>query len=147
METLKKWAGWVGIQPVVVTTDHKSLEDWVHEKMDKPSGPARRRARWHEVLYKFDLSVQYVLGRDKVVADAMSRFAYPACKTFQDVSTHGSAEAREDVQKSSRKSLPKLAPWGYKCGVGKRAPTAGISCVYVVLWQGGESCHLSEFVL
>ncbi len=33
-----------------------------------------------------------------MVADAMSTFAFPACKTFQDVSTHGSAEAREDVK-------------------------------------------------
>jgi hypothetical protein len=102
VEALKKWAGWIGLQPIVVTTDHKSLEDWVHEKMDTPSGPVGRRARWHEVLSKFDLSVQYVPGKDNVVADAMSRFAYPACKTFQDVSSHGSAEAREDVKKSSR---------------------------------------------
>jgi hypothetical protein len=43
VEALKKWAGWIGLQPVVVTTDHKSLEDWVHEKMDTPSGPAGRR--------------------------------------------------------------------------------------------------------
>ena len=100
VEALKKWAGWVGLQPVVVTTDHKSLEDWVHEKVDTPSGPAGRRARWHEVLSKFDLSVQYVPGKDNVVADAMSRFAYPACKTFQDVSTHGSEEARREAEKN-----------------------------------------------
>ncbi len=68
----------------MVTTDQKSLEDWVHEKMDTHSVPAGRRARWLEVLSKFDLSVQNVPGKDKVVADAMSRFAYPACKTFQD---------------------------------------------------------------
>ena len=100
MEALKKWAGWVGLQPVVVTTDHKSLEDWVHEKVDTPSGPAGRRARWHEVLSNFHLSVQYVPGKDNVVADAMSRFAYPACKTFQDVSTHGSEEARREAKKN-----------------------------------------------
>ena len=73
VEALKKWAGWIGLQPVVITTDHKSLEDWVHEKMDTPSGPAGRRARWHEILSKFDLTVQYVPGRDNVVAEAMSR--------------------------------------------------------------------------
>ncbi len=43
--------------------------------------------------------MQYVPGKDNVVADAMSRFAYPVCKTFQDLSTHRSAEAREDVKK------------------------------------------------
>ena len=111
MEALKKWAGWVGLQPVVVTTDHKSLEDWVHEKVDTPSGPAGRRARWHEVLSKFDLTVQYVPGKDNVVADAMSRFAYPACKTFQDVSTHGSEEARREAKKILKKNLRKRAQW------------------------------------
>ncbi len=94
VDALKKWAWWIGLQPVVVTTDHKSLEYWVHEKMDTTSGPASRRARWQEVLSKFDFSVKYVPRKDNVVAYAMSRFAYPACKTFQDVSTHGSAEAR-----------------------------------------------------
>jgi hypothetical protein len=32
--SLKKWAGWIGLQLVFITTNHKSLEDWVHEKMD-----------------------------------------------------------------------------------------------------------------
>ena len=98
VEALKKWAGWIGLQPVVITRDHKSLEDWVHEKMDTPSGPAGRRARLHEILSKFDLTVQYVPGKDNVVADAMSRFAYPACKTFQDESRHGSVAARAEVK-------------------------------------------------
>ena len=42
---LQKFAGWIGLQPVLITSDHKSLEDWVHEKIDTPSGPAGRRAR------------------------------------------------------------------------------------------------------
>jgi hypothetical protein len=66
--------------------------------MDTRSGPAGRRARWHEILSKFDLTVQYVPGKDNVVADAMSRFAYPACKTSQDESRHGSAAARAEVK-------------------------------------------------
>jgi hypothetical protein len=102
---LRKWSGWVGLQPVLVTTDHKSLEDWVVEKMDTPSGPAGRRARWHETLSKFDLTVQYVPGADNVVADAMSRFAYPACKAFQDVSFHGSAQAKEEMRQIIQEEL------------------------------------------
>ena len=51
------------------------------------------------MLSKFDLTVQYVPGKDNVVADAMSRFAYPACKAFQDVSRHGSVEARAEVKR------------------------------------------------
>ena len=40
---LRKWAGWIGFQPVVVKTDHKALENRVHEYVDTPSGPAGRR--------------------------------------------------------------------------------------------------------
>ena len=99
VSALRKYAGWVGLQPILILTDHKSLEDWVKEKMDTPSGPAGRRARWHETLSKFDLTVQYLPGKDNVVADALSRFAYPASKAFQDTSTNGSEEAREEMKK------------------------------------------------
>jgi hypothetical protein len=98
VSALRKWSGWIGLQPVLILTDHKSLEDWVKEKMDTPSGPAARRARWHETLSKFDLKVQYLPGKENVVADALSRFAYPASKAFQDASFHGSAEAREEMR-------------------------------------------------
>ena len=98
VSALRKWAGWIGIQPVLITTDHNSLEDWVHKKMDTPSGPAGRRARWHETLSKFDLQIQYIPGPENIVADAMSRFAYPAAKAFQDVSFHGILEAREQMK-------------------------------------------------
>jgi hypothetical protein len=47
---LRKWEGWIGFQPVVVKTDHRSLEHWVTENVDTPSGPTGRRARWHVVL-------------------------------------------------------------------------------------------------
>ena len=96
---LKKWSGWIGFQPVTVLTDHKSLEDWVTEHVDTPSGPAGRRARWHEVLSKFDLKVEYVKGKDNVVADALSRWAYPASKAMQDCSIHGSVQDAQEVKK------------------------------------------------
>ena len=99
MSALRKYAGWVGIGPILILTDHKSLEDWVKEKMDTPSGPAGRRARWPERLSKFDLTVEYLPGKDNVVADALSRFAYPACKAFQDTSFHGGKAAREEMKK------------------------------------------------
>ena len=105
VSALRKWSGWIGLQPVLVLTDHKSLEDWVREKVDTPSGPAGRRARWHETLSKFDLTVQYMPGKDNVVADALSRFAYPACKAFQDTSFHGSEEARLEMKKIIEEEL------------------------------------------
>ena len=86
---LEKWASWIGFQPVLVLTDHKSLENWVTEQLDTPSGPVGRRARWHEFLSRFDLSVEYIKGQDNVVADALSRWAYPASKGIQDISIHG----------------------------------------------------------
>ena len=102
VSALRKWAGWIGLQKVTVRTDHKSLENWVTEKMDTPSGPAGRRARWHEIFSKFDLEVEYMPGKDNIVADAMSRFAYPACKAFQDTSIHGDEESRREMEELIR---------------------------------------------
>ena len=70
---LRKWSGHIRLQPVVVCTDHESLQSWHKEHVDTPSGPAARRARWHETFAKFDLSVVYVPGKDNTVADCLSR--------------------------------------------------------------------------
>ena len=103
---LKKWSGVIGYQPVVVKTDHKSLENWVTEHVDTPSGPAGRRARWHEMLSKFDIKVVYNPGKDNLVADALSRWAYPASQGLADVSKHGNLEstleAKEIIEEEKR---------------------------------------------
>jgi acetyl esterase/lipase len=106
---LRKWAGHIGFQPVVVATDHRSLQNWVTEHVDTPSGPRGRRARWHETLSQFDLEVVYVPGPTNVVADALSRYAYPAISAREDVSFHGSAEAREGVKKMVEQELRERA--------------------------------------
>ena len=100
--------------------------------MDTPSGPAGRRARWHEVLSKFDLTVQYVPGKENVVADAMSRFAYPACKAFQDVSVHGSAKARDDVKRIIAEELAEARTVGMIIRNGE----ADLRCRHVMLVCG-----------
>ena len=68
------------------------------EHVYTPSGPASRRARWHETSATFDLMVVYFPGKDSTVADCLSRGVYPASKGMTDVSAHGdeaeTAEAR-----------------------------------------------------
>ena len=96
---LRKWSGHIGLQPVVVCTGHQSLQSWHKEHVDTPSGPAARRARWHETFAKFDLSVVYVLGKDNTVADCLSRWAYPAGKAWMDISSHGDAEETEEAKR------------------------------------------------
>ena len=95
---LRKWSGHIGLQPVVVCTDHQSLQSWHKEHVDTPSVPAARPARWHETFAKFDLSVVYVPGKDNTVADCLSRWAYPADKAWMDISSHGDAEKLEEAK-------------------------------------------------
>ena len=95
----RKWSGHIGLQPVVVCTDHQSLQSWHKEHVDSPSGPAARRARWHETFAKFDLSVVYVPGKDNTVADCLSRWAYPAGKAWMDISSHGDAGETEEAKR------------------------------------------------
>ena len=40
---LRKWSGHIGLQPVVVCTDHQSMQSWHKGHVDTPSGPAARR--------------------------------------------------------------------------------------------------------
>ena len=96
---LRKWSGHIGLQPVVVCTDHQSLQSWHREHVDTPPGPAARRARWHETFAKFDLSVVYVPGKDNTVADCLSRWAYPAGKAWIDISSHGDTEETEEAKR------------------------------------------------
>ena len=44
----------------------------------------------------------YIPGKDNIVADAMTRSAYPASKSFQDVSMHGSALSKLQTEREIR---------------------------------------------
>ena len=59
----------------------------------------RRRGQLHETFAKFDLSVVYVLGKDNTVADCLSRWAYPAGKAWNDISSHGDARETEEAKR------------------------------------------------
>ena len=95
---LLKWESWIGLQPVLVLTDHQSLESWSREVLDTPSGPVGRRARWHTIFSKYDLTVGYIPGKVNTIADILSRWAYPASQALRDVSRHGSAKDKEDME-------------------------------------------------
>ena len=95
---LQKWASWIGLQPVLVLTDHKSLESWAKEMLETAGGPAGRRARWHELFSRFDIEVVYIPGKENIVADALSRWAYPASKALADTNIHGSAKDEEEME-------------------------------------------------
>ena len=82
-----------------------ALQHWVTEHVDTTSGPAAWRARWHETMSQFELKVEYVRGKDNLVADALSRWAYPAIATLQDCSWHGSAQNWAEMHKTMAEEL------------------------------------------
>ena len=110
VEALRKWSGSIGLQQVVVLTDHQALQHWYTEAVDTPSGPTGRRARWHELLSKFNLSVQYVPGPHNTVADAMSRWPYPASMGYNDCSRHGTAEDAQQVREMEEQDEADMGP-------------------------------------
>jgi hypothetical protein len=98
ISALEKWSSWIGLQPVLVLSDHKSLESWAHEILDGPTGPTGRQARWHLKLSHFDVTVGYVAGKDNTIGDILSRWAYPASEGTRDVSIHGSPADDEEMR-------------------------------------------------
>ena len=70
--------------------------------MDTLSGPIGRRARWHKILSRFDLTVGYIPGKENDIADILSRWAYPASQAFRDISVHGNIHDVEEAEKILR---------------------------------------------
>ncbi len=46
----------------------------------------------------FNLRVQYIPGKDKVAAEFMSRWAYPASTACADATLHGNARGEEEMK-------------------------------------------------
>lgn len=103
---LLKFQSWIGNNAVTIKcqTDHKSLEHWHTERLDMISGPIGRRGRWHEFFSKFaNLEVVYLPGKSNPVADALSRWAYPACRDLNDRTLHGSPEDEKYAKEQHEK--------------------------------------------
>ena len=100
---LQKWESWIVLQPVLVLTDYQSFESWAKEILDTPSGPVGRRARWHQIFSKYDLTVGYIPGKANTIADILSRWAYPASQALRDISKHGSQQDKDDMEEIIRR--------------------------------------------
>ena len=59
------------------------------------SGPLGRRGRWHELLGRFDIRLNYTKGEDNVLWDVMSRWGCPA-GVREDTTMNGSAVSQEE---------------------------------------------------
>jgi len=75
IRALKKWrSDLIGI-PFVVYMDHKTLENFNHQK-----DLSRRQARWMEFLSQYDCKIIYLKGDDNSMADALSQTTFDAEK-------------------------------------------------------------------
>ena len=52
---------------------------------------------------KFDLSVGYIPGKDNLIPDILSRWAYPASEAYRNISIHGCAEDDEEMKEFQRR--------------------------------------------
>jgi hypothetical protein len=68
IRALKKWRTDLVGSPFFVFTDHKTLENFGHQK-----DLSRRQARWMEFLSQYDAHFVYVKGERNSVADSLSR--------------------------------------------------------------------------
>jgi hypothetical protein len=67
-----------------------------------PGGPLNRRARWHEILSRFHVQVEYVKGVENGAADGLSRlWMYPST-TQNDETAHGTPDDEAIVEEAER---------------------------------------------
>ena len=101
--SLKRWAHYLRMATIICQTDHETIQGWHREAVDTVDGPSGRQARWHELFSKFRIYVTYLKGKDNVVGDWASRWAYPAHPDVWDISIHGNRQADEQVRKMMEK--------------------------------------------
>ena len=85
------------------------------------SGPANRRARWHEFFSLFDLHVSYLPGKHTTVADALSRRAYPATEGLQSTNMRGTEQDRHVVIEWNREERKLMRRECVQCSVKRHS--------------------------
>ncbi|TFY53536.1 hypothetical protein EVJ58_g9399 [Rhodofomes roseus] len=68
IRALKKWRADLLGMPLLVYTDHRTLENFNTQK-----DLSRRQLRWQEFLAQYEITIVYIKGEDNTVADALSR--------------------------------------------------------------------------
>ena len=96
--------------------------------MDTPGGQAGRRGRWHDILSKFDLHVTYLPGRYNTVADALSRWAYPASEGYSEVSFHGTSKDKAKVIEFHTEEQALIKKHCVQCSIKNRMKVELVRC-------------------
>lgn len=68
VHALKKWRSDLLSSPILIYTDHRTLENFETQK-----DLLWRQARWMEHMSQFDMTITYIQGEDNTVADALLR--------------------------------------------------------------------------
>ena len=96
---LKKWRHYLHGTKVKVLMDHKSLV-----YLETQPHLSNRQVRWGELLSQYDLQIEYLKGKENVVADALSRrpdHAAPVVEVVNAMSTSSvsTTDLVEDIKK------------------------------------------------
>jgi hypothetical protein len=79
MRALKKWQADLLGGPIIIFTDHKTLENFNTQKE-----LSQQQACWQEFMSQFEVHIQYIKGEDNTVADALSCLPTDKSKTVEE---------------------------------------------------------------
>ena len=99
-----KFRSWVILATVriKVQTDHKGIQTWTKEDVDRREGPIDRRCRWHQLLSCFAIELADIPSETNTVADVLFWWAYPSYTASQDVGNPGTQAVHESWDASER---------------------------------------------